>query len=259
MEKRADFMRDWKSNCPILGHMLVLGMDTSGVCGSVAVVRDGEVLGVVSSASEEAYSSRIFRQLEFLLAEVKVGLGEVDVFAVSAGPGSFTGLRVGLAAVKGWAEVYGKPIVGVSALEAVAVQGAPFLRPGEAGVTGGEFVAGIMDGRRGQIFGALYSRDGAGLREVVGACVLDAREFLELVKEKVGGRGVVFATPWPRLIEAELAAAGVVAELTRVSPVLAASIALIGEERAGRGLVTSSLELDANYIRRSDAEVLWKA
>ena len=237
--------------------MLVLGMDTSGVCGSVAVVRDGEVLGVVSSASEEAYSSRIFRQLEFLLAEVKVGLGEVDVFAVSAGPGSFTGLRVGLAAVKGWAEVYGKPIAAVSALEAVAMQGAPCLGQGKE-----EFVAGIMDGRRGQIFAALYARDGAGLREVVGACVLDAREFLESVREKVGGRGVVFATPWPRLIEAELAAAaerGLTAEVARVSPVLAPSIALIGAERAGRGMVTSSLELDANYIRRSDAEVLWKA
>lgn len=258
--------------------MLVLGVDTSGVCGSLAVVRVGapaaafaagrdldssseiEVLGVVSSASDEAYSSRMFRQLEFLLREVKVGLGECDLFAVSAGPGSFTGLRVGLAAVKGWAEVYGRPIAAVSALEAVAAQAV-----GASGAVAGKFVAGILDGRRGQIFGALYSTVEGALSEIVPACVLDAGEFLELVKVKTGSSGVVFATPWPRLIEPGLAAAAAGgsrldgAVVARVSPVLAPSIALIGAERAARGLVSSALELDANYIRRSDAEVLWKA
>jgi tRNA threonylcarbamoyladenosine biosynthesis protein TsaB len=64
----------------------------------------------------------MFRQLEFLLKELSLGLEQFDLFAVAAGPGSFTGLRVGLAAVKGWAEVYRKPISAVSALEAIAAQ-----------------------------------------------------------------------------------------------------------------------------------------
>ena len=106
-----------------------LALDTSSPAGSLAVLRDGKVVGVVSTWVDEIYSSRMFRHLDFILRELAIGLDQFDVFAVAAGPGSFTGLRVGLAAVKGWAEVYGKPIAAVSALEAVAAQAhsaAPF-------------------------------------------------------------------------------------------------------------------------------------
>src|SRR3984893_1510071 len=102
--------------------MLLLAVDTSTPAGSLAVLRDGRVLGVVSTWVEETYSSLMFRHLDFLLGEFRLDLKQFEVFAVAAGPGSFTGLRVGLAAVKGWAEVFRKPIAAVSALEAVAVQ-----------------------------------------------------------------------------------------------------------------------------------------
>lgn len=112
--------------------MLILALDTSSPAGSVAVLRDGKVIGVVSTWVDEIYSSRMFRHLGFILRELAIGLEHIDLYAVAAGPGSFTGLRVGLTAVKGWAEVYGKPIAAVSALEAVAVQtrsGAALLAP----------------------------------------------------------------------------------------------------------------------------------
>lgn len=230
--------------------MVVLAVDTSGIMGSLAVVKEGEILGIVSTSSDEAYSSRMFRQLEFLLAELKVGLPEFNLFAVTAGPGSFTGLRVGLAAVKGWAEVYGRPIAAVSALEAVAVQ---------AVATEGT-VAAILDGRRGQIFGAVYAAESRGLREVVPACVLDADEFLAVVAGHAVTGKLTIATTRPELIEAALAKSKLApGRIVRVSPVLAPSVAQIGIERASRGELTNALELDANYIRRSDAEVLWKA
>jgi tRNA threonylcarbamoyladenosine biosynthesis protein TsaB len=233
-----------------MGHMLVLAVDTSGIMGSLAVVRDGDILGVVSTSSDEAYSSRMFRQLEFLLAELKVGLPAFDLYAVTAGPGSFTGLRVGLAAVKGWAEVYGRPIAAVSALEAVAVQA--LAKEG--------MVAAILDGRRGQIFGALYVAESGGMRELVPACVLDATEFLAVVEGHVGVGLLTIATTRPELFEGALAKSSLAgATVIRVSPVLAPSVARIGIERALRGELTNALELDANYIRRSDAEVLWKA
>ena len=233
-----------------MGHMLVLAVDTSGIMGSLAVVRDGDMLGVVSTSSDEAYSSRMFRQLEFLLAELKVGLPAFDLYAVTAGPGSFTGLRVGLAAVKGWAEVYGRPIAAVSALEAVAVQA--LAKEG--------MVAAILDGRRGKVFGALYAAESSGLRELVPACVLDATEFLGVVERHVGTGLLTIATTRPELFDGVLVKSSLAgAAVVRVSPVLAPSVARIGIERASRGELTNALELDANYIRRSDAEVLWKA
>src|SRR5271169_662885 len=105
--------------------MLILSLDTSSPSGSVAILRDDLTLGVISTRSEENYSSRMFRHLDFLLADLSLHLHDFDLFSVAAGPGSFTGLRIGLTAAKAWAEVYSKPVVGVSALEAVATQSFP--------------------------------------------------------------------------------------------------------------------------------------
>src|SRR5690242_9934805 len=133
--------------------MLILALDTATPTGSVAVLRDGRLAGVVSTSTDETYSSRLFRQLEFLLGELSLKVSQFDVFAVAAGPGSFTGLRVGIAAVKGWAEVFSKPIVAVSGLEAVAAQ-ARF---------NDNWIASVLDARRGQIYAALYRESPAGL------------------------------------------------------------------------------------------------
>ncbi|HEX2715250.1 MAG TPA: tRNA (adenosine(37)-N6)-threonylcarbamoyltransferase complex dimerization subunit type 1 TsaB, partial [Candidatus Acidoferrales bacterium] len=130
--------------------MLILAVDTSTQAGSLAVLRDTRVVGEVSTWVEETYSSRMFRHLEFLLRELGIGLDQVELFAVASGPGSFTGLRVGLAAVKGWAEVYRRPIAAASALEAVAAQ----AKSPEA------LLAPVIDARRGQVYGGLYERSG---------------------------------------------------------------------------------------------------
>ena len=132
-------------------HVLVLALDTSSPSGSLAVLRDEKVVGVVSTATAEVYSSKMFRELEFLLGELSLRMEEFDLFAVAAGPGSFTGLRVGLAAVKGWAEVYRKPIAAVGALEAVAVQAH----------SNASLIVPVLDARRGQVYFGLYRRGAA--------------------------------------------------------------------------------------------------
>ncbi len=130
--------------------MLTLALDTSSPAGSLAVLRDEKVIGTVSTWTDEIYSSRMFRHLEFLLKELSLGLEQFDLFAVAAGPGSFTGLRVGLAAVKGWSEVYGKPIAAVSGLEAVAAQSH----------SSSYWVVPALDAHRGQIYFGMYRRTG---------------------------------------------------------------------------------------------------
>src|SRR6202142_4622558 len=102
--------------------MLILAIDTSTRAGSVALLGDRQVLAEISSREETPYSTRLFRDLELLQSRAPFRMDQIDVFAVAAGPGSFTGLRVGLTAVKGWAEVHRKPIAAISGLEAIAAE-----------------------------------------------------------------------------------------------------------------------------------------
>ncbi|MHB8754301.1 MAG: tRNA (adenosine(37)-N6)-threonylcarbamoyltransferase complex dimerization subunit type 1 TsaB [Candidatus Acidiferrales bacterium] len=233
--------------------MLLLAVDTSTQGGSLAVLRDGHVAGVVSTSVDEAYSTRLFRQLDFLLGELKLEMREVDVFAVAAGPGSFSGLRVGLAAVKGWAEVFRKSIVPVSGLEAVAAQGKL-----DAGL-----IAAVMDARRGQVYAALFRREGQRLVKESEERVCAPEEFLAELERQAENESVTIVSPAPEVIQNLLNAAGSdsaskLGNVERVSPVLAPVIAMLAFERAVRGEVTDALRLDANYIRRTDAELQWK-
>jgi tRNA threonylcarbamoyladenosine biosynthesis protein TsaB len=232
--------------------MLLLAVDTTTQTGSVAVLRDGRLTGVISTAAEETFSSRLFRQLEFLLSELKLEMHQFEVFAVASGPGSFTGLRVGLTAVKGWAEVFGKPVVAVSGLEAIAAQALP----------GAELIASVLDARRGQIFAALHRWERQELAREGDEEVCAAEEFLARLPKRAGGRHVRFISPSPEILSEALAAAQLPASISRTiepaSSVLAPMIGELAYAHALRGEFTDALRLDANYVRRSDAELLWK-
>src|SRR5271155_2708091 len=162
--------------------MLILAIDTSTRTGSVALLRDELVLAEVYGQEETPYSTRLFRDLEVLQSRAQFRLDQIDVFAVAAGPGSFTGLRVGLTAVKAWAEVHGKPIAAISGLEAIAAESAMGGVPGDSKA---HFLAPFLDARRGQIYGAIYRRvpeNPLGLELAGDESILSLGEFLDLVK-----------------------------------------------------------------------------
>jgi tRNA threonylcarbamoyladenosine biosynthesis protein TsaB len=235
--------------------VLILALDTSSPSGSLAVLRDEKVVGVVSTATGEVYSSRMFRELEFLLSELSLRMDEFDLFSVAAGPGSFTGLRVGLTAVKGWAEVYGKPIAAVNALEALAVQ----TRSNAA------LIVPVLDARRGQLYFGLYRRTGSG-RECRLALdgeeyVMTRAEFFEALRNRAAGAEFAIVTPQPELFSDVLSQseiANLAAQVEAASSVLAPFIGQIGFSLAQRGELADPLTLDANYVRRTDAELHWK-
>jgi len=236
-------------------HVLVLALDTSSPSGSLAVLRDEKVVGVVSTATGEVYSSRMFRELEFLLGELSLRMEEFELFAVAAGPGSFTGLRVGLAAVKGWAEVYGKPIAAVSALEAVAVQA-----HSNAGM-----IVPVLDAR-GQVYFGLYRRATGGTGEIrLGLdgeeYVMTPAEFFEALREQGAGAEFAIVTPQPELFSGGASRDKIAVLRGAVEPassVLAPFIGQLGFQQARRGALADPLTLDANYVRRTDAELHWK-
>jgi len=238
--------------------MLILAVDTSSRMGSAALLRDAQLLAEISGFEEAPYSTRLFRDVTLLQNKANFRLDQVDVFAVAAGPGSFTGLRVGLTAVKAWAEVHRKPIAAISGLEAVAAE---FLAGESPGASDAHFIAPFLDARRGQLFGAIYQKvsgDRGGLALASDESILSPDEFLELVKGK-SPLPLQLVSPTPEALSAAriqevLPGTSVV----QVSAALAPAIGRLGYERAKSGDLVDSVHLDANYVRRSDAQGAWK-
>jgi len=216
--------------------MLLLSGDTSGKHGSIALARCGpgdacDVIEVVSLVGG-TFSAQLVPQIAELLNKHGFTKHDLGGFAVASGPGSFTGLRVGLAAIKALAEALRKPIAAVSLLEAVAVRD---VRKGK--------VYPAFDAGRGEIYVGEYER---GELSAFGEKLLTREEFLESC------RGKFAVTPDPPIAEAAQRAG---AEVIVVDRVLSDSVARLGWERIQAGQTVAPEELEANYIRRSDAEI----
>ena len=139
--------------------MVVLALDTTTREGSIAVVRDGVLLDTFTGDASVTHGERLPRDLVRVLERSALELGNVDVFAVAAGPGSFTGLRIGIAAMQGLALATGQSLVGVSALDAIhdAVRS---RSPQSFAVGAVSQVVAWMDAQRGQVFSAVYRESG---------------------------------------------------------------------------------------------------
>src|SRR5947208_2177542 len=123
--------------------MNILAVDTSSERGSVCITSDGAVMGEVRLASSGLQAEQLFRSVEFLLQSVPVTLTDIDLFVAGRGPGSFTGLRVGLAAMEGFAAANQKRGAGISTLEALAWK---------TGIEN-DLIAPTIDARRGEVYG----------------------------------------------------------------------------------------------------------
>jgi tRNA threonylcarbamoyladenosine biosynthesis protein TsaB len=231
--------------------VIILALDTCDSRGSVAVLRDVEVLNAIPHEGTADYSSWVLPNAEQSLRASGLGMRDVDVFAAASGPGSFTGVRIGLTTVKAWSEAYGKPIASVSRLEAMAT-----LVAGES-----SYVAAFLDAHRDQVFGGLYRREGANLRAVESEMVATPAALLDWVKQRSANESVSWISMDPEKVTTqdvwrERAERSENVELS--TKVLAPVIGRIGCMRAIEGRLTDALGLDAEYVRRPDAEVFWK-
>jgi tRNA threonylcarbamoyladenosine biosynthesis protein TsaB len=218
--------------------MLLLAIDTSGRLGSIALARgheDGscDVIEAVPLAGG-TFSAQLVPQVAAFLSKHGFTKCDIDAFAVVSGPGSFTGLRVGLAAIKALAEILGKPIAAVSLLEVLAL----------AGGAKGKICA-VLDAGRGEVYCGEY--------DVAGDSAQVLREKL-LTKEQfvATARGWKIVTRDAALV-ATAESAGLSAGL--VEPLSAGAVARLGWRKLRQGQAVSPEQLEANYIRRSDAEI----
>ncbi|HLK70148.1 MAG TPA: tRNA (adenosine(37)-N6)-threonylcarbamoyltransferase complex dimerization subunit type 1 TsaB [Bryobacteraceae bacterium] len=223
---------------------LVLALDTTHEIGSVALLRRAgggtEILEEVEIHAPTGFAHVLYPHLSRLLDRHGVALDSLDAFAAASGPGSFTGIRVGLACIKGLAEATGRPAIGVSNLQALATFGSARLR------------AVVMDARRGDIYGGLYNSQNQPVApEVVAKLPAWLATLPDCPLEFVSSnfepfRGFLSGT---RFEETPTVTAG---------PLLAAAIGKLALARLEAGERPDPAALDANYVRRSDAELFWK-
>lgn len=223
--------------------MFLLAIDSSGKNGSIALARAGELdddhgdfeVLAVAPLVGGTFSAQLVPQIATLLESAQLTKYNIDALAVVSGPGSFTGLRVGLAAVKALAEVLKKPIAPVSLLElcvfASCVQGK---------------VMAALDAGRGDVYVGGYnapSQPGEHGREQL----LTMDEFL------AAANGWTVVTPDSNLAE-KVSATGV--SVPTLVPISASELAHLGWKKFHRGETITPDQLEANYIRRTDAEML---
>lgn len=212
--------------------MTILAIDLTSAFGSLAVRVNGKIAATLSLQSPDGFGHLVYPAIERVLVEAGVELEAVDCFAGASGPGAFTGVRVGLAAVKGLAFALGKPAAGVSNLRALSTFGKGLRR----GV--------VLDARRGDVFGAVYDEQARLLiPETVSSLPVWLASLPEGDYEFIAGAGT--AVPGSEAF-------------VQGAPYLAEAVAICAEIDGQNDAWSDPAALDANYVRRSDAELFWK-
>ncbi len=215
---------------------MILSIDTTSEFASIALTEGERTIDEILLRSPDGFGHILFGHLEQLLSRCGVTVQQIDCFAAASGPGSFTGVRVGLTAVKGLAEATGKRVVAVSNLRAMAFFGTSPLR------------ATVLDARRGEVYGALYDDR---LEAVAPETVMKFPAWLETLPaagyEFISNDFSPFQSHVDPGIPVVTAPRGMAHAIGRIAWM---------EVQAGRA--QDAAQIDANYVRRSDAELFWK-
>jgi tRNA threonylcarbamoyladenosine biosynthesis protein TsaB len=228
---------------------LLLAVETATRVMSVALLRGDALLAEVEVDDRRPHSERLLPGIDRVLAEAGVRLDDVGAYAVSIGPGSFTGLRVGLATVKGLTLEDPRPVAAVPTLAALSLAA---VGAGEAPESCAGPVAALLDARRGEVYAAAYSRpgdvDSPRLEESVYAPEALA-QALPRGAVLVAGEGALEAA----LQVADRVGGRIVGD--REQPARAAAVGRLGAQRIARGEGRPAAHLVPRYVRRAEAEV----
>ena len=215
---------------------MILSVDTTSEFGSIALTEGDRTVEEIPLHSPDGFGHILFQRIEQLLARNGVHVNQLDCFAAASGPGSFTGVRVGLTAVKGLAEATGKPVVAVSNLRVLAFFGTAPLR------------ATVLDARRGEVYGAVYDDR---LEIVVPETVIKFPAWLQTLPASRFEFVATDFSPFRNSVDPAI-------PVILAPRALAAAIGRIASAEHQHGRATDPVAIDANYVRRSDAELFWK-
>jgi tRNA threonylcarbamoyladenosine biosynthesis protein TsaB len=224
--------------------MITLAIDTATKTAGVALLRDETILVEYFFNLTVNHSETVLPAVHQGLALTGIGVDGVDLFALTVGPGSFTGLRIGASTVKGLALATGKPVVGVSSLEALAYNAVDY--PG--------LICPMLDARKGEVYAALYRRSIDGFLDIVREeQATNPGQFLQGIDGQVLFLGDGLAE-YGEVIRRSFCERAHFAPSNRQA-VRASSVALIGRRMYGRGERLDVVSFVPRYLRRSEAEV----
>lgn len=227
--------------------MKILAVETATIAGSVAVVDDAAgLIGEVRVDVKVVHAERLMPSIEWLLKASGVQIHEIDAFAVSIGPGSFTGLRIGLSTVKGFSYAAGKPVIPVPTLDAFA-RTLPFCN---------YLICPMLDARKSEVYSALYKWDDVECKKIMPETAINPAELLQRLHERTIfiGEGVKI---YKELISDIMRDNAVFAPASRMSP-SASTVGEIALEKLKQGAIADPVSLTPFYIRKSEAELHWK-
>jgi tRNA threonylcarbamoyladenosine biosynthesis protein TsaB len=226
--------------------MRVLGIDTSTPCGSIGLIEGEQILCEYSLNRKVSHSERVLKTIDRVLEDSGLSIGEIDGFAVSIGPGSFTGLRIGVSVVKGLAFATGRCVAGVSTLDALAqnVRYSPYL------------ICPLLDARKGEVYTALYRNTGKNdLIKLTPEIAIKPGDLLEKIEERALflGNGVY---TYGDLIRRKL---GNMAHIAPSSFNFAHGtiVAQLGRQNLEKGEFLDLEGFTPHYIRKPEAELKW--
>ena len=228
--------------------MRVLGLDSATNVASVAIVEDQKLLAEVTFNSKKNHSARLMPMLAWMLEEVQLTLDDLSGFAVAVGPGSFTGLRIGLATVKGLAHVKNKPVLAVPTLDGLAAN-----LEGNRGL-----ICPILNARKNEVYTALYRWDGSENRRLTNYMAVNLETLVAYIEKE--GDEVTFLGDGVPVYQETLLKMLPNARFAPSSNAICrgAQIARLGLEKLERGEVADYYSLEPLYIRESEAEVKWR-
>jgi len=227
--------------------MKILGVDTSSGCLSVALVEDGRLTGLCSRDDGLGHSVNLMPMIAAMLDARGLNPGHIDLFAVATGPGSFTGLRIGAAAVKGMALAADKPCAGVSTLEALA----------QAFGRGRGLVCPVMDARRSEMYNAVFDAGSGARLRPDRALSLDAL-YEDLKPLSINGNIIYLVGDGAEICYNFLVEKGLTADIFFAPPHIRMSaaygVAAAGQRMFERGQAVDAARLAINYLRLPQAE-----
>ena len=223
--------------------MLILAIDSSATVATVALCRDGKLLGEFTLNNGNTHSETLLPMVESLIKISGNTLSDVDAFAASSGPGSFTGVRIGTATLKGLAFDSGKPCIEVSTLEALA-----YNLIMERGI-----ICPVMNARRAQVYTAIFRSDGGELTRLTDDMAISIEELEEKLCE-YSGESVFFCGDGYDITVKALGKLSFIPTPERLTHQSAYSVARVAERLFSEGLSVSDQDFRVKYLRPSQAE-----